>query len=724
MVAISEETQEHMKYLESLVRGVQFFQELDDKVAYLYNLPNVYGFLKEKEFLRAYIDKISPENAFVILSVIAVDEGPTVFREIESDPDQEEKLDSFITRLLEVERFYDTMGGIIGYHLAFLKLLYSVPVKSTEARYLKPPGIDITEETDEVRRVIRWAVEHMGEFAEIYPIGGSGDRLDLRDPETGEPLPTAQLHFCGRSLLEGLIRDLEAREFLHYKLTGRSVVTPIVMMTSHEKHNHEHVIDICERNHWFMRTRQNFRLFIQPLVPMMTEDGHWVMQDKLMLRFKPGGHGVIWKLAQDEGALQWVMDQGRKYTLVRQINNPIAGIDYGLLAFMGTGGLNEKTFGFSSCFRKLGTAEGMNVLVEKESNGQFCYGISNIEYTDFERKGVKDVPAEQGSEYSQFPSNTNILFADITKLQGLIHENPMPGMLINMKNRCTHISATGEKEEVRSGRLESTMQNLADVVLDYQTSRLREDETISLQTYLTFNHRLKTISVTKHSLHADKRIIETPEGAYFDLLKNTHDLLTRYCGMELPLVQSEEGYIQNGPQFHCLYHPALGPLFSIIGQKIRGGKIKPRSELQLEISELELVNLDLEGSLLIEAKSVLGRERVDGSLQHRGKSGKCKLKNVNVHNAGIDWEKGNIFWKNRIHRKESLTIVLHGDAEFEAENVTFSGKRRIEVPAGYRAKAIDVDGEVEVRLEPIVGGKSSWKWNYSFDAEDRIVLSQ
>lgn len=46
-------------------------------------------------------------------------------------------------------------------------------------------------------------------MGEIYPLGGAADRLGLVDPETGECLPAAMLSYCGRTLLEGLIRDLQ-----------------------------------------------------------------------------------------------------------------------------------------------------------------------------------------------------------------------------------------------------------------------------------------------------------------------------------------------------------------------------------------------------------------------------------------------------------------------------------------------------------------------------------
>ncbi|KAL8104958.1 hypothetical protein AgCh_028936 [Apium graveolens] len=44
----------------------------------------------------------------------------------------------------------------------------------------------------------------------MYPLGGSAERLGLVDPVTGECLPAAMLPYYGRTLLEGLIRDLQS----------------------------------------------------------------------------------------------------------------------------------------------------------------------------------------------------------------------------------------------------------------------------------------------------------------------------------------------------------------------------------------------------------------------------------------------------------------------------------------------------------------------------------
>ena len=44
-----------------------------------------------------------------------------------------------------------------------------------------------------------------------------------------------------------------------------------------------------------------------------------------------------------------------------------------------------------------------------------------------------------------------------------------------------------------------------------------------------------------------------------------------------------EEYLARGPGFLFLFHPALGPLWDVISQKIRGGALAPGAELVLEV---------------------------------------------------------------------------------------------------------------------------------------------
>lgn len=71
-------------------------------------------------------------------------------------------------------------------------------------------------------------------------------------------------------------------------------------------------------------------------------------------------------------------------------------------------------------------------------------------------------------------------------------------------------------------------------------------------------------------------------------------------------VGSVADYLERGPGFVFLAHPALGPLWRVVGQKIRGGSLAPRSEVQLEVAEACLRDVHVAGSLRVLADAPLG----------------------------------------------------------------------------------------------------------------------
>ncbi|HEY4831473.1 MAG TPA: hypothetical protein VIH61_02825, partial [Waddliaceae bacterium] len=676
--------------LEVLVQKLFASSTQSEKIAILDGSPQVDLFLDKAPLLKKFLHNCSQEGQIVIKSILAIGEGPVIFRQIDNLTDLSNGLQKLVDNLWEVECFYYPIGGIVGYQYIFTKLLLDkAKLEGTlkppaDYLYIKPSGIDIVSPNEEVNQAIKWGLENLPMAAEIYPVGGAGDRLNLIDEESGIPLPVAQLPFRGSSLLNGLIQDLQAREWLFYKLYGKQTITPIIMMTSHEKANHTKIHNICVSNEWFGRPANLFFFIIQPLVPVITEEGHWVMDDILKVSLKPGGHGVIWKLAHDQGVFKWLAKLQRNKALVRQINNPVAGTDYGLLALYGIGSHENKAFGFASCPRQLHTAEGVNVLIECKEPAGYEYCISNIEYTDFSQKGIQDIPDKPGSNYSRFPANTNILFADLKILEKLVGKCPIPGMLINLKHQNPQKSKENCVRNIKAGRVESTMQNISDCILDRYPHRLAPREHSKLSTFLIYNKRKKTISVTKRFYEPNKPLIETPPGCFFELLQNHQELLKNYCNFDVPEMCSEKIYLEEGPSFIFLFHPALGPLYTIIGKKLHGGTLAKGAEMQLDIAEIDIKNLFLDGSLIVRADSPFGIKNPEGTIHYSEQCGKCELLNVEVRNKGIDRKAHNIYWKNQINRHEKMKIVLHGDAEFFAENITFKGNCEIEVPNGFR----------------------------------------
>lgn len=610
-----------------------------------------------------------------------------------------EKLQEMIRELFSVEDFYKEIGGIVGYHETMCSSLKGKQNAQQKEQVIfhSPPKIDISSEEQEVHFAILQGIFSLPYLAEMYPVGGAADRLKFYDPETGHPLPAAKLFFCGRSLLERLILDIQAREYLYYKLFGEQLTTPIAMMTSMEKDNHRQILSLCAEKKWFGRPQDSFRFFCQPLVPTMDKEGRWCLNTAMKLLMKPGGHGVIWKVAEREGVFDWMQRLGREKILIRQINNPIAGVDYGLLAFCGVGFQEDHTFGFASCPRQVESAEGINVLIENSSREEKTYCLTNIEYCDFQKFSIEDTPVQVDSPYSRFPSNTNILFADINAMKQAVKKVPIPGMLVNLK-KITVADEEGKLEEIEVARLESTMQNVA----DYFISSAEEN----LTTYLTYNQRRKTISTTKRQFEGGDSLLETPEGCFYDQFLNAYDLLKNYCKISLVPFEREIPFI-------FLYHPALGPLYSIIGQKIQGGSFALHSECLLEIAEAKIRNLQLTGSLHVIADQVMGEIDSKGCLRYSEKVGQCSLINVTVTNRGITSFEPFEYWKAEIVRDELCVIRLHGHAEFYAENVTFFGNTEIEVEEGFRLIAYSEAGAVRFRKEPLMGPSQNWIYQIS-----------
>ncbi|GEM_PF-286463 len=714
-------------------------------------------------------------NELILKSLIAI--GQTDLLLPMQEGSHKEQIRTLLQDLIPVEVFYKKIGGIIGYHqtmLFFLSQLLDnhsvkcmpnaienldlrpnqspgigrsnlasisnsgddsiVPIAGASSSvlnqifshvgytneipsisYHRPPGIDLSEQCGIVDTFILQGIHSLPFLAEIYPVGGAADRLKLCDPETGQSLPSAKLQFCGFTLLERLIRDVQAREYLYFKLFGEQVTTPIAMMTSLEKDNSHHILQLCEQRGWFGRPKESFRMFCQPAVPAMDKKGKWCTTGQMKLLMKPGGHGVMWKLAKDEGIFDWFEGLNRKKILVRQINNPIAGIDYGLLSFCGVGFHDDEIFGFASCPRQVGSAEGVNVLIEKKGLKHNRYCLTSIEYCDFPKFSIEDVPVEKGSHYSRFPSNTNILFADIATVKETVEQCPIPGMLVNLK-KISFADEEGCMHEQEVARLESTMQNLADCFAEEMDAF---PQAHMLKTYLTYNHRQKTISAIKKPLQDGASLLETPEGCLYDFLCNAYELLFNHCGIRVPQVPSIESYIQKGPSFLFNYLPALGPLFSIIGQKLRRGVLHLHSELKLEIAEVSIENLTLKGSLHIIAKQPIGIQ--EGILRYSERVGTVILNNVRVENRGYDPDADNTYWKDEIARHELCEILIHGDGEFVAQDVTLRGAMRIEVDPGCRVTAFEENGSLKLKREML--GEAGKRWVYHFTDEGAILLT-
>ena len=844
--------EEQAKALRCLVKDLRRYESYIDKLAVCESHPVVRRFLSTGEgaIVLRHLSRMDAESAFVICCTIAIGQEH-VLMGLPSNGAVAEGLAALAERLVQVEEFYDNIGGLAGYQLECVEILLKnalcennplglygetngADCRNHEVQYLVPPGLDLEGETtrDRVADATVAGIRGLPFMAEIYPLGGAGDRLGLQCETTGDCLPTAMLDYCGRSLLETLIRDLQAREYLHFRLFGVQSRTPVAVMTSAAKGNHWRVAQLFEEARWFGRGQDSFMLFQQPLVPVVGgDDGKWLLPETLSPEMKPGGHGVIWKLMLDAGVFHWFENAGRTAAIIRQISNPMAGQDRTLLALSGEGLSGKKAFGFASCERVVGAAEGMNVLLKErikpsESHHHvdplecpsslgptvedslilrndhhdnascglstarpsvdgfdFSYRITNVEYTEFERLGIKDQPATEGSNHSLFPANTNVLFVGLKAVEKVLHmaiasesaSAVLPGLILNTKKEVSYTDAlTGVQKRVHAGRLECTMQNLADsfgtvlrhddisvfphdgsdlqdtpassvaavdnndddVVSRVGTSSVAEEEmdlSSALSTFLVYGPRRKVTSSAKRRRSPDSlKIHQTPDGSLYDLMLNARDMLSR-CGFDVPPVGNVETYLSRGPGFLFLFHPAIGPLWDVVTQKLRGGSLSFGSEVQLEVAEADIRNLDVDGSLRVISTSPLGHmvgengEEGGKKLMYSDRCGRIRLHDVRVNNRGVDWEDpNNVYWRHRVARTECCKIVLNGSAQFEARGVTLEGDLSFEVPDGcvmMVEPGIEEGVPLSVTVREIDRPLWFWKYELDDDAPERVKLT-
>ena len=596
-------------------------------------------------------------------------------------------------QLEQVDRWFASAGGLVGYQRALEEVAHK---KSFDQQILQAPSLKLEKTAQDHHEAIKLFLEHLPELAEVYAIGGAADRLNLK--AGADLLPAACLKMAGKTLLEFLIHDLEAKEWLYYKFYQKTLTLPIVMMTSFEKGNQGHIYNILQQHQFFHRDKDRFLIFHQPLLPMVDEDLNWQTDNHGGLLLKPGGHGALWSLCLKEGVFSTLKAQGVKKLSVRQINNPIACIDFEHAAFLGYGFKQDASFGFFACQRFALSQEGINVLL-KTDKGQYC--LTNIEYCQLEDVGVNDVANDEG--FSQFPANTNVLFGDVVALEALAKQHPYPGQILNYKRFCL------EGTFKNLARLETMMQNIADYIVE-QSCPLKK-------VYMTLSPRVKTISPIKKQKILEGSWSETPQACFYDFMRNIGSLFDQLHVCYSPL-ESIESYYNSCPAFIVHYLPALGPFFDVIALKWQNGTLAKGAYLDLQIAEVKIYNLELKGALTVKALNPYGYQ--EGMRIFSEHCGRVELENCFFDNQGVDYQNSCAFYQDQPHFLECCQIILEGFSEFSARDVHFKGSHMFKVPHGYRLQITqNQDSTLEYSMIPITA--PSWVQRYEWDAQGRIV---
>lgn len=144
---------------------------------------------------------------------------------------------------------------------------------------------------------------------------------------------------------------------------------------------------------------------------------------------------------------------------------------------------------------------------EVRADGRWEYGVTCVEYTELQKQGIQENAMCNGSLQSPFPANTNVLYVDLAAVEAVAsssREATLPGLIMNLtkavkyadyrgvNHRCpnwqggrvagvggvwTDTGVCGEGgSSVRAGRMECTMQNIADSLRDVTDRQLGPGE--------------------------------------------------------------------------------------------------------------------------------------------------------------------------------------------------------------------------------------------------------
>ena len=201
--------------------------------------------------------------------------------------------------------------------------------------------------------------------------------------------------------------------------------------------------------------------------------------------------------------------------------------------------------------------------------------MTNVEYTEFERLGIQDQATCGTCTTSVFPANTNLLYLQLGAAREVIREavesgnseQLMPGLIFNLKKKVQYKDPlSGTSTALTAGRMECTMQNIADFLTDaydapQAPAALQEGGGGGgggrLSTFLVTNLRRKVTSSAKKKLDVQAavasgkapRIAQTPEGSFYDLQRNAWQVRA--------YTQTQKTSLRAGHQAPCSSGPPL-----------------------------------------------------------------------------------------------------------------------------------------------------------------------
>lgn len=618
---------------EKLVQQIQNIRSVKDKIEMLKTL---FKDDKERDSLKRRLASIDlPEfGRYIVWAFYLLGQVHIVDFLLDTDKKLFSKRVRLIDRLQKLENLYEKQGGCLGYHLEFSKCLNQKKKYNFE-KFSSCSFLELSSlSQQEISFHVFLGIQTLLETGLCLLAGGRAERFFDSSSERS----MASLKFFKKSLLERVLEDIEGLEILYEKFFHRSLTIPLIIMVSSSISLEDSCfIEIKKKDRYL---NGFLKILVQSDFPVISSEGLFLLDNGELITL-PGGHGMLWREAYQQGYFQYFKNLGIKHILIRQINNPLAGLDKNLLLLLGISCAENKSFGVISCPKDVRYSEGSWVKVsDKETSAHI-----NVEYVDF--------PYLDSRLLEKAPANTNILYFNLEKNWETLSQLPVFEPILNMKTFVTKNCA--KEKQLVGGRLECLIQDF---------TKFLKDATDENPSVLILNSSRETvISSIKKPLK--ESCLETPEKAFFDYTNCSRKLL-ELCHIILPERRSWKNFLTLGPEFIFEYQPSLGPIYALIQKKIFQGNFFEHSVIELNITDVFFRNISVSGHFIVSSSF----------------SGKCFLKNVKIENQGSFFENPKESWKGELCTTECLKISLDEGSKIYAENVLLQGNLHIDVPKG------------------------------------------
>lgn len=293
----------------------------------------------------------------------------------------------------------------------------------------------------------------LGNCAFVLVAGGMGERLGFGS----ETNPRIKVSIVAETTTEATFMEMYCQYIIAFQKKSGNVL-PLVIMTSDET-------DALTKK--FMEKEKHFGLAASQVVYMKQKgvpalsdlEAHIAVAPDGKIIRKPHGHGDVHGLLHKQGLVQKWANENKKWLVVFQDTNPLHFRC--LTAILGVSEKEKFAMNTVAVPRMPGEKVGGITELKKQDGSSMTI---NVEYNQLEAVlGKGNDVAVEGSKYSAYPGNTNILVFDIPKMAKILEKSQgQVDEFVNPKWKDENVKT----ELITPTRLECMMQDFPKLMKD------------------------------------------------------------------------------------------------------------------------------------------------------------------------------------------------------------------------------------------------------------------